>query len=134
MRKIELVKIGLVFALCCSSLATRALEVSPADGRGVKYLSGGVGDEELAAIASANQAYSLKLLFAEKSGAYITNVKVSIVDKHGRIYLSNVDSGPYLLVNLAPATYKVTATYSGYSQEMAVTIKSGRQLSKILRW
>ena len=47
---------------------------------GVSYVSGGVGTESIDRLNSLAGGFNLKLVFASKSGAYLTDVRVTIAD------------------------------------------------------
>ena len=105
----------------------------------VSYLSGGIGADETAAIKAETSRYALTLLFAAKSSgsvndAYLASVPVTIHDARGGLVLDTVTEGPYLLVNLAPGSYKVGARYAGIEKTLKVDLKAGVPLNRSLVW
>ena len=76
----------------------------PAQAVAVK--SAGVGVED----RGPDQSYSLKLVFFEKGGPYVANVKVSIRDDQGNEILNQVSAGPWFFVDLPKGDYFVEAT------------------------
>ena len=80
---------------------------------GVPYISGGIGDEELAALRFIGSQYNLKLVFAFKSGEYLADITVQIKDAAGRIVLDAVSDGPYFFTRLTPEKYTVIAAMQG---------------------
>ena len=81
---------------------------------GVSYVTGGVGLDESAAIKAAERDFNLSLLFAQnKRGEYLSDIKVSIADKAGKIVLKVVSDGPMLLARLPAGVYKVSAEHEG---------------------
>jgi hypothetical protein len=90
---------------------------------GVKYLSGAIGESEQNAFDAQRKDFSLRLTFVQKSsGAYVADVTVVISNTHGEV-LNVVVPGPFLMVQLAPGTYQIKATYNGEQQNKTLTIK-----------
>lgn len=80
----------------------------------VSYITGGIGLDESRAIKAAEKDFTLSLLFAQtKRGEYLSDVKVSIVDKAGKTVLEAVSDGPILLARLPAGAYQVSADYDG---------------------
>ena len=127
-----IITLGLVF----SPLSAQELTAMPikTDVNGTAYLSGGVGDQELLQINQASKDYNLKLILAEKSGAYAANVPVSIFDHKGKQVLNVPSSGPILLTNLAPDKYRVRASYQGLEKQQEVRVIAGSQKTLTFAW
>lgn len=83
------------------------------------YISGGVGDEEIALLNDKAKEFNLKLLFAQSDGAYLADVDVVIRDTKGTIRFWGNNLGPILLVQLPKGNYEITAA----SREKAIAIK-----------
>lgn len=96
--------------------------------RGLSYLSGGVGDEERDEILAREKDFNLKLVFAEKTGSYMADVKVVVLNTKGQTVLEANSTGPFFLAKLPAGNYRVKVTGNGRAQEamMAVPAK-GRQ-------
>ncbi len=124
------------FGLVLSPLIAQELTAMPAksDAHGTAYVSGGVGDKELEQVNLASKDYNLKLILAEKSGAYAANVKVLIVDHQGKPVLDLASAGPILLTRLAPAKYQIRAIYQGREIEQAVSVIAGSQKTLTFAW
>lgn len=76
----------------------------------LRYISTGVGIEERRAIYPP---FPLKLIFANRSGAYVTAVVVTITDREGQTILEFAKEdivGPWLLVDLPRGSYTVRGT------------------------
>ena len=127
-----LISLGLVL----SPLTAQELTSMPAqmDTNGTAYVSGGIGDKELEQVDLASKDYNLKLILAEKSGTYAANVKVLIVDRKGKPVLDLPSAGPILLTRLAPAKYRIHATYEGREAEKAVSLIADRQKTLTFIW
>ena len=103
------------FALLVGALPARA---------DVAVECSGIGEEERAMAESV--PYTLKLVYAEPDGSYLGAVQTRITGSGGE--LVNVQCpGPWVLVDLPPGTYEVTATLRGQTKSRRVTIGSGRQ-------
>ncbi len=76
----------------------------------LRYISTGVGIEERRA---TYPSFPLKVIFADRSGAYVTAVAVAILDREGQTILEFAQEdivGPWLLVDLPRGSYTVKGT------------------------
>ena len=96
---------------------------------GRDFVSGGVGSEEMEAINAERSRYALAVLTAAKgSGAFLSDVHVRIADAHESQVLDTVMDGPWLLVDLPPGRYTITATLNGQVQKTSLSLgNSGRR-------
>src|SRR5688572_29464440 len=67
---------------------------------GVRYVSGGVGTDSIDRLNSLAGDFNLKLVFALKSGSYVSDVGVVIADAKGQTLLDTTSEGPWLLTRL----------------------------------
>lgn len=90
----------------------------------VKYLTGGIGDDERAEMEAAKAEYSLHVINARKSGEYLEDTRTVISRKDGKEYvpLLDVNAGPLLYAQLAPGSYLVEATRYGITKKKNVVI------------
>lgn len=84
------------------------LEIHMADN--IRYITGGVGEEEMAQLKMVEHEYNFRLLLTGVGGAYISDATVRITDSSGRLILSTDGAGPYLYATLAPGSYKLEIT------------------------
>ena len=98
---------------------------------GVKFLSGGVGDDEQQAIKADAAAYPFHLVFSRPDGAFVVADQVTVRDR-GRIVLSVSQAGPFLLAKLPPGKYAVDATVGGKAQNRSVEVLKGPH--KVVSW
>jgi hypothetical protein len=101
----------------------------------VTYVSGGVDDASLDALKANVQKYDLKLVFALKSGAFMSSVKVAISDAKGNPVLDATSDGPWFLAKLPAGSYRVVATSSSgtaITQQAAVATTGLKTLD--FRW
>ncbi len=81
------------------------------NNQGVRYVSGGIGENERAELNSQSQQFNLRLLFAmQNSGEYLSAVRVSILDARGGTVLVAESKGPWFMAQLAPGDYTVEAS------------------------
>lgn len=103
---------------------------------GVKYVSGGIGQDEILYMLSAFNNYSFKLTNFRDQGkrAYLSRVKVQISDGQGKQVLADTTKGPFLFADLPAGDYQVEANYMGQSQSKKVSISAGAQNSIQFNW
>jgi hypothetical protein len=115
-----------VFTFALSSgyaVATaNAAYVRQGTSHGVKYMSGGVGINERAAMDRMDKDYNLKVVFAEPSGPYLANVNVEILNASGKELVETTDTGPWFFARLPDGKYRVVATFNGKKQAREVEI------------
>jgi len=90
---------------------------------GQAFVSGGITPDEIDALKDEKKQYSLAVLtVARGSGAYLSDVHVTIVDAKQQRVLDTVMDGPWLLVNLPAGRYRVRAALGSVEQEQAVAL------------
>jgi hypothetical protein len=102
--------------------------------QGIPYISGGVGDEELALLQTQSRAYNVKLTFAAKEGHYLAEIPIAIVDSQGRKVLEAVAEGPVLYTKLPPGTYNVIAQADGKTHQQKVQVTQQQQAQLLFAW
>jgi hypothetical protein len=102
---------------------------------GVKYVSGGVGVDEVQALRSIQHEYNLRLLFlVQGSGEFLADVKVKIQDAKGKTILDAVSDGPRFLAKLAPGSYRIIAESEGKQIVKSVKIPTKSSASQSFFW
>jgi len=101
---------------------------------GISYLSGGVGEEERETLTQLGQAYNLKLIFADTTGHYLSEVAVGITDERGHQVLAAVSRGPWFFADLPAGRYHVLATTQGYTREQVVHVSPQHQARLAFSW
>lgn len=86
---------------------------------GIRYITGGIGDEELAAITSQEHNFNTRILLIATNGEYMSEVAVRILSKDGNEVLSLDNVGPYLYAYLPDGSYTVEATSSSGGMKSA---------------
>jgi hypothetical protein len=101
----------------------------------VPHVSGGIGEDEQQALQAEAANYNLRLSFAEKvSGAYLSDVKVTIRNAADAIVLSAVSEGPWFFVRLAPGRYRITVEADGQPQIRTITLTPGQSMKQNFYW
>jgi len=100
----------------------------------ISYVSGGIGEESREQLKAFAAAFNLKLLLAHKSGEYIGNVQIVIVDSQGKEVLKAVSEGPIFMANLPAGRYEVIAATEGLTQKLRATVVKGKLGTLVFRW
>lgn len=102
---------------------------------GVKFVTGGVGAGEQAALKEHYSDFGLMLVnAAKKSGAYVADVDVKVRDAKGNEIIDTTTNGPWLLADLPAGRYTVEATYNGDTQTRHVSIGKEGQHRIVMHW
>ena len=101
---------------------------------GVSYVSGGVGTDSIDRLSSLAGDFNLKLVFALKSGEYVSAVGVAIADAAGNTLLDTTSEGPWLLTRLPAGNYQVVATFSGNAVKRQVAVGATSLRTVDFRW
>lgn len=103
---------------------------------GAKYITGGVGDQQQAAMERRFSDYSFKLVNVRNQGqgAYVSKVDVSIQNKAGKTVVKAVTEGPWLFADLEAGTYNLTAKFNGATQERKISIRDDGHERQVLKW
>ena len=131
---------AIFIALCGASvLSFPAIAAMPQQGchREVKpcqhtspipYLSGGIGEDARESIKAQEKHFNVKLIFAEKTGAYLADVNVVIADDSGNRILDIKADGPITLVQLPAGTFDIRVSAYGKTQIRHIAMrKDGRK-------
>jgi hypothetical protein len=111
------------------------LPIAKAEYQGIPHLSGGASLDAREQLDAEGRNYSLKLVFAGKSGEYLSDIKVGIFDKTGKKVLDAVSTGPWFFCKLPPGKYTVTVAMMGKEKRNRVNIGKGqRQTTLSFYW
>lgn len=132
-------KLYLALILPCVLFSLPALAeqsgIQPQTQGEVTFVSGGVGGEEQRALQAMKADYNLNLLFSvQGTGEYLSDVKVTITDTSGNVFLETVADGPKLFANLKAGRYIVTADQNGRVQHKTATVGGNRGTSLSFTW
>jgi hypothetical protein len=112
-----------------------ALPIAQGEYQGIPYMSGGASLDAREQLDAEGRNYSLKLVFAGKSGEYLSDIKVGILDRTGKKVLDAISTGPWFFCKLPPGKYTVTVAMMGKEKRNRVNIgKSQRQITLSFYW
>jgi hypothetical protein len=128
------------FAICAATLAA-AVSVTVAHAQSgmvattaPAYISGGVGDPDVARLKSQERDYELKLVFTLNEGNYVADVALSLRDAKGNHVIDTVSDGPIFMAKLPPGGYTVSATYEGRTITRKIGVPARGLRTEYLRW
>lgn len=100
----------------------------------VSYVSGGVGTESIDRLNSLAGEFNLKLVFAMKSGEYVSGVRVVIASAKEAPLLDSTSEGPWFMVKLPSGNYQIVATLAGKTMNRQIAINSEKLRTIDFRW
>jgi hypothetical protein len=118
-------------AVLLTALLAQAGALAAAD---VGTRSGGVGETSQQALRAQESDYSLKLVFAETTGASLADVAVQISDRSGSAIVNDVSGGPWFLADLPAGRYLVSATYAGMVKTAEVEVPAEGLREVTITW
>ncbi len=128
-----------LFVLSCLVLASHLafanmskIQTSPT---GLRYMTGGIGEDQVAEMKPYAKKFTLNLIFSEGVvGRLATNVNVNIYDEESNLKFRIVGSQPVLYVNLPAGTYTVLANNNGNKLRQKITVEDNSNQKVILNW
>lgn len=114
--------------------ATSSGNMSERDYRGIAYITGGVGEDEVAALRGIASRYSMRIQFASSSGESLSDVGVQLRKIDGTLVFSATSNGPYLYAKIPPGSYRLIATSEGVERRRTVTVARRGGVSVVLTW
>ena len=103
----------------------------------VRYATGGIGADEIAAFKAAAPKFPLELLFAEKADpndVYLSDVKVRVKGASGQVLLDTVSGGPFLLARLPAGKYRIEVDNDGVLKQQTVELRAGQHRRVVFVW
>ncbi len=110
-----------------------ATGLHPIQNGNVRYVTGGIGDEERAALEAVKNDYNLQITNTNSIGEFSGETKVSIADRQGN-QLINAQAGPLFYAGLPPGDYTVEANHNGKMQNQKVSLNQSKSSSLYFRW
>ncbi|MGS7249741.1 carboxypeptidase regulatory-like domain-containing protein [Pseudomonas anuradhapurensis] len=112
----------------------QAVQLQPQEQNGVRYLQGGIGQDEANAMRKT-PGYDLHVeLSTGPEGKFQSGASVDIQNAQGQPVLSIPDAGPLLYVQLPPGKYKVTGNAQGETVQQMVTVNGKSPATVNLNW
>jgi hypothetical protein len=100
----------------------------------VTYVSGGIGIDSIGRLDKVTGQFNVKLVFAFKSGEYLSDVKVTITDAAGKAILDTMSDGPWFLTKLRPGQYQIVASFAGQSERRTIAVGTAKLNTVDFRW
>jgi len=124
----------LAFGLCTQIAFADTLQMKKSP-QGVKYMTGGISEEEVIALKAYIKKFNLRLIFSEgTSGRSATPVNVNIYDVDSKLVFRVAGAQPQLLVDLPAGTYTVLASYNGEKLRHKFELGNEEFKKIILNW
>lgn len=102
---------------------------------GIPFLSGGVGVREREVLNEMGKSYSLKMVFSNKKGEYLSDIVVRVFDSQEKVILTTVSNGPWLFIDLPNGIYHLEASFMAERKKISqVEIKKGVQKVISIQW
>jgi hypothetical protein len=101
---------------------------------GVRYTSGGVGTASTDRLNALAKDFNLKLVFALKSGDYVSGIQVTIADAAGKTLVNTKSEGPWFMARLPAGNFKVAATLDGKTENRTIAIGTEKLRTVDFRW
>lgn len=95
------------------------------------WISGGVGDEALAAIRLVAADYNVHVTFSGRQGSYLASVPFTVTRGKDEKLLEGVTAGPMLYIKLAPGSYQVSARIDGVWQSKAAQVAASGPAARL---
>ena len=112
----------------------QAVQLQQQEQNGVRYLQGGIGQDEANALRKT-PGYDLHVeLSTGPEGKFQSGATVDIQNAQGQPVLSLMDAGPLLYVQLPPGKYKVTGNAQGETVQQLVTVNGKTPATVNLNW
>jgi len=126
--------LGLAGAATARDLSASA-DVVQSRVAGHLYQNGGASHEQVQAMEHHLKPYDLRLTFsAGRHDAYITDVKLRVLDAEGHRVFALRHAGPLTDVALPAGHYRVMADFGGVQRGGVVDIRPGQPADLYLHW
>jgi hypothetical protein len=118
---------SIAVALGALLLLTPAVAIAASSGEiqsqgDIRYVSGGVGDEQQKAL-KAMPGYNLEVTFAAIEGNYLGGADLAITKARSeKPILSTTTAGPIFMAELPPGRYELRATANGKTETRTVDV------------
>jgi len=102
---------------------------------GFPYMFGGVSSDERDAMEERAKGYNLKLVFAERRGAFVSGVSVTVATQKGAEIASLKTEGPWLYLQLPAGNYSIDARLRGAMKQIKnLTVRKEKRVQHVLVW
>jgi len=126
------------FLLIAGALAvagSAAAQLALQSANGIRYASGGIGESERDELMLVLPDYNLKLVAAaQKSGAFLSDVRLAVLDAGGAKVLETTLDGPWFVARFPPGRYTLELAHGTVTQKRAVTIPAQGRRVEYVYW
>ncbi|HSD43843.1 MAG TPA: hypothetical protein VLD36_18490 [Burkholderiales bacterium] len=125
--------LGLVLGLGLAGTAVAQIALQSMND--IRYVSGGIGEEERGEMLLMLPDYNLKLVAAAQgSGGFLAGVRLAALDARGVTLLETTLDGPWLMARFPPGRYELQVTYGGATQKRVATIPAKGHRIEYFYW
>ena len=132
-----IILLGLILSnqLASADSALRDLPKTRSTSTGIAYMTGGIGEEEVAVMKPQAKKFTLNLLFSEGIvGRWVTDINVNIYDEASNLVFRIVGAKNVLYVNMPAGTYTILANNNGQKLRHKVTLEDNVNQKVVLNW
>ena len=104
---------GVVSAVGLEDSAIPALPMDIKNTGDIRYVSGGISNEELVELKEVENQFNVHVLFTAVGGGFVSDVTVRLIDASGNVVLTAPNVGPYFYAAVKLGTYTLEATQEG---------------------
>ena len=127
-----------MFALCAAPYAAAQPgdALPPAQSvAGVKYVQGGIGKDESAAMLKEAGRYPLSVVFSGgQANHYVADVDIRVRDAAGKTVLQTNAEGPIVLLDLPAGKYVIDAEYRDKTLTQRIELSPKRATRLDFHW
>ena len=124
----------LLLLTCITAPALAAPQMLYSHNR-IRFISGGIGHDEVVAMRPFAKKYTLNLLFSEgKVGRAVTGHNVDIYNEQDEQVFRLKGAKPVLYVDLPAGNYMVLANYNGVKLRHKFSLEDNATQKIILNW
>ncbi len=103
--------------------------------QGFPYFFGGVSSDEREVMEQRGRNYNVKLVFAEKRGAFISGVTLVLADAKGAELVSLATDGPWFYIQLPAGSYTARATFKGETKQIKnLRVPKDKVVQQVFVW
>jgi hypothetical protein len=100
----------------------------------IAYISGGIGDDELAAIEAVKNDYNVRVTSADKTGHFRGDTEIVIQDMKRNPLLDVIAQGPIFYAQLPNGRYIIEGISEGQSKTQTIRITTGKSVPVHFSW
>jgi hypothetical protein len=115
--------------------ATPAMPLTIMEAGDVRFITGGVGDEEKDMLKSVEKDFNVQLMITGMQGEFISDAGVRIIDGEGKTLVNTADAGPYFYADLPAGEYSAEVTLaSGNMKQVTLKVPAKKTLKQQVRF